>query len=491
MVDSATSKKVYVLNTGGFSGQFFQCLCKNFINWEIEWLAAEELVDRDDVENIEAVVIVADQKFADFCASLPTKWQVKARSYQDVLPEWSDFSNIQCAAVESDKEDEQLTNSKTIAIVLNQNKGYRKSHYAVLSIIESLGWQPILFVRRALNDEYEQRFPTILVSNNFELALAIHKSSIDLLIADNDIRPEMMQRFDMPRLYIPHGVVGLLEHFVDMRSSQRHMYDLIDGPLMRSFTHTFLPTESILNAYVALYEDEENKPDTWLIPGGYLNLDLAISNVDESSERSAILYCPCAIPQSDDYSQRIPVNFPESSLDILEALLTRFPSHDIIFRHHPSAVEEPHFKEAIELINKKLENKPRYIYDTHPTHKQSFSQAQLAVSDASSSAYTFSLSHHLPTVSFLPGFEEKPLQISSKSYVSARQHLGAVETGNVENLMDTVEKLLNAADDVSDAIKRYRQREYFNVGTVAKSLEQTLVSIVERETLPSWVSLVK
>ena len=62
-------------------------------------------------------------------------------------------------------------------------------------------------------------------------------------------------------------------------------------------------------------------------------------------------------------------------------------------------------------------------------------------------------------------------------------------TGDINSLMQTVASLLNATDNVSGAIERFRMQEYFNVGKVAKSLEQTLMLIVEGEPSADWVSL--
>lgn len=494
-----TPKAIVVLNTGGFSRQYADFLQRYYPHWVIDWLSVSALSGTSRalfssaslvqnnvatqqgsglLEKCDALVIVADHKFTEFKDSLPPNWQKKAVNYQDALQYWAKDSQHNKAFIETASS----SNRHLVAIVLNENKGYRKAHYEVLKIIERLHWQPILLCRRMLKDSVEQRFPTCLVNDNFELAILLQQLPVDLLIADNDIPAETMQRLSMPKLYIPHGVVGLLERFVDMNADESHMFSLVDSTLMRCFTHIFVPTASVLSAFMALYDAvlPANKPEVQLISGGYLNLDLAIGHVDTTSVRDAILYCPSAIPQSDQYSQRIPVSFPNDSLAILQALLARFPLQQIIFRHHPSAIETPTFKAAIDAINNALRDEPRYIYDSNPTHKQAFAKAKLVISDASTSAYTFSLSHCLPTISFLPDFEEVPLMINQHAYTSSREQLGAVVIGDITELMQTVENVLNATGDVSDAIKRFRQQEYFNVGKVAKHLEQTLVSIVEK-----------
>lgn len=481
----AAPLSIVVLNSGGFSKHFFEFMQRNFPAWQLYWLTSKELISLSIV--VDTVVIVADQKFDVFRSELAAPWQAKAVNYQDALVQWAPKSQLQSCFLNT--VNAATSAKQRVAVVLNENKGYRKAHYEVLSILEQLDWEPILLCRRLLNDPAEQRFAHCLVENNFELATIIHQLSCDLLIADNDIPPETMQRFTMPRLYIPHGVVGLLERFIDMNADQQHMFTLIDNSLMRSFTHVFVPTASVLAAFIALYQRKDHKPSTWLIPGGYLNLDLAIQAVNLESERNTILYCPSAIPQNDPYSQRIPVSFPHDSFTILHTLLAHFPEHKIMFRHHPSAVEVPRFKAAIDAINEQLQSEPRYIYDVNPTHQEAFAKAQLVISDASTSAYTFSLSHCLPTVSFLPEFIEKPLVIHDEVFSSSRQHLGAVVTGDINSLMQTVASLLNATDNVSGAIERFRMQEYFNVGKVAKSLEQTLMLIVEGEPSADWVSL--
>jgi CDP-glycerol glycerophosphotransferase (TagB/SpsB family) len=122
--------------------------------------------------------------------------------------------------------------------------------------------------------------------------------------------------------------------------------------------------------------------------------------------------------------------------------------------------------------------------DANADYTESYSLADLMVTDLSGTGFTFSFSFGRPTIYFAPDAEaERGL---SGLQFDARHRIGAL-VRDIDGLIGKTAELCHR--DMSDEIERFRDETVFNVGKSAAYIVDCLENILSGCERPEWVRL--
>jgi hypothetical protein len=220
-----------------------------------------------------------------------------------------------------------------------------------------------------------------------------------------------------------------------------------------------------------------------LLPAGYPKLDLMLASHStkrrpaDRSERSTIVYAP-----THHYS----VNECLASLchqgeGIINALIAE--GYRVIFRPHPVSFSDQDGP-VIDRICQFHANNPNFSLDASTDYRESYSSADLMITDLSGTGFTFSFSFCRPTIFFAPDAGAE-LGLSGLQF-DARHRIGAL-VRDIDELVVKTSELCNR--DMTDEIERFRDETVFNVGKSAAYIVDCLEDILSGCEHPEWVRL--
>jgi hypothetical protein len=469
--------KYIILNSGGFSRSFFDHMNDASTN-QYEFLDRQQLsrVDQTQRKTLD-IIVVADWSFEEIVSDLKQLDFCNFIKYGNYL--LGDNSGIAPEGYALN-----AANTKQVAIRISDHLGYRKPYYAIVEAVKKANLQPILFSFSKLNDPLEKDNFFVQLKDGFQLYH--YAKQTQLLIADANLLASPMQALTIPKLYIPHGFLGIYERNIELNISADLILENHSKKIFQPFSHAFLPSNFVFRFFRGLAEKDNKINNLSLIPGGYINLDMAMkSDTAEKQQRDAILYCPGAIPKNNLHAD-LPMSFPDQSQQILSSLLDNFPDEKVIFRHHPSAVYDSYQKSKIDEINEAFKHRINYIYDANPTHAESFSRAKLMISDSSTSSYTYALSQLRPVLYFLPHAPGLKISFNQVDYDSVKHKIGKLILNSIPELIAETKEALTNQEKYQRVLLEFRNEQFFNISQVAKYLQNTIEKLCNGEQSSDW-----
>jgi CDP-glycerol glycerophosphotransferase (TagB/SpsB family) len=221
-----------------------------------------------------------------------------------------------------------------------------------------------------------------------------------------------------------------------------------------------------------------------LIPAGYPKLDLILTSRStkrrpaEASIRRTVVYAPT---HSSSLNEDL-TSLWHYGETIINALLAE--GHRVIFRPHPGSLDDSHDRPVIDQICQRHTDNLNFSLDTSRNYTESYSLADLMVTDLSGTGFTFSFTFGRPCIFFSPSAEaERGLR---GIQFEARHRIGAV----VRNVDEMIEKISELCErDMTDEIERFRDETVFNVGKSAAYIVNCLEDILSGCERPEWVHL--
>jgi len=219
-----------------------------------------------------------------------------------------------------------------------------------------------------------------------------------------------------------------------------------------------------------------------LVPAGYPKLDLLLASHSlkrrpTNASVRAVVYAP---------THRYSLNEGLVSLchygeAIINALLAE--GHRVIFRPHPGSLFDQD-RPVIDRICQLHEDNPNFSLDRSEDYRESYSLADLMVTDLSGTGFTFSFGFGRPCIFFSPNTEaERGLR---GIQFEARHRIGTV-VRDVDEMIDKTSELCDR--NMTDEIERFRDEAIFNVGKSATYIVDCLEDILSGCERPEWVRL--
>jgi hypothetical protein len=224
-----------------------------------------------------------------------------------------------------------------------------------------------------------------------------------------------------------------------------------------------------------------------LIPAGYPRLDLLLASLStrrrpaDPSNRSTVIYAPTNRSALDwnTTAWRI-ASLCDWGEEIISALLAA--GQRVIFRPHLLSRMGGDDRLVVERICQLHANNPSFSLDVSDDYTESYSLADIMVTDLSGAGFSFSLAVSRPCIFFSPDAEaEKGLH---GIQFDARHRIGAVVRNTNELIAKTSELCRR---DMTDEIERFREEAIFNVGHSAAYTVTCLEDILSGSRRPEWV----
>jgi hypothetical protein len=220
-----------------------------------------------------------------------------------------------------------------------------------------------------------------------------------------------------------------------------------------------------------------------LLPAGYPKLDLMLAS--QSTKRrptdapleSTVVYAPTHVYGANESFTSIR-RYAEA---IISALLA--DGYRVIFRPHPLSFTDED-RPLIDRICQLHAANPRFSLDKATDYTESYSSADLMVTDISGTGFTFSLTYSRPCIFFAPdGEAERGL---SGIQFDCRHRTGAL----VRSIGEMIEKASELCrTDMTAEIERFRDEFVFNVGKSASYIVDCLEDILSARERPEWIRL--
>jgi len=219
-----------------------------------------------------------------------------------------------------------------------------------------------------------------------------------------------------------------------------------------------------------------------LIPAGYPKLDLAIGWSESSShgiKRSplTIVYAPTHVYEVNEELASLRAH----GKMIVSTLLDE--GYHLIFRPHPVSFGDAD-KELVSEIVSTYSRNDRFELDNSKEYQNSYSRADVMVTDLSGTGFTFALSFCRPAVFFAPN-EAAEIDLNGIQF-SEREAIGGVarSTSQICCLIKLFE-----SSNIEESIKEYRCRRVFNVGHSADYIVECLFDILKGTERMEWLRL--
>jgi hypothetical protein len=221
----------------------------------------------------------------------------------------------------------------------------------------------------------------------------------------------------------------------------------------------------------------------WLLPAGYPKLDILLNSrvtrrrSADPSVSSTVVYAPT---HSYSVIERL-VSLVHYGEAIVNALLTE--GHRVIFRPHPvsfGSSERP----VVDRICRLHAGNPNFSLDTSADYTESYSLADLMVTDISGTGFTFSFGFCRPCIFFAPNADAET-GLNGIQF-DGRHRIGAM-VRDIDGLIGKTAELCHR--DMADEIERFRDEIVFNVGKSAGYIVDCLEDILSGRERPEWVRL--
>ena len=154
--------------------------------------------------------------------------------------------------------------------------------------------------------------------------------------------------------------------------------------------------------------------------------------------------------------------------------------YHVILRPHPQSFISD--KALMDRLTKELKDIPNIEWDRNPDGFKSLSRARLMISDVSSVIFDFAFVFLRPVIAVGNG----PLKAGFEAWsiphpaweMEALPSLGKrVLPGQESEILDTVKKLLNQHQDMTEAIRRVRNENVVNFGCAAEPIAEELIRL--------------
>jgi CDP-Glycerol:Poly(glycerophosphate) glycerophosphotransferase len=212
-----------------------------------------------------------------------------------------------------------------------------------------------------------------------------------------------------------------------------------------------------------------------LIPAGYPKLDLVLASRSTKLRPTGQRVNPTVV-----YAPTHSVALRQHAEAVISALLAQ--GHRVIFRPHPLSLNAQ--RDIIEQVCELCAGNPNFSLDVNKDYTESYSLADIMVTDLSGTAFTFSFSFSKPSIFFVPNAETER-GLSGIQY-DARHRIGAL-VRDLDEMVEKVSELCNR--DMTDEIELFRDETMFNVGKSARYIVDCLEEILSGRERPEWVRL--
>jgi hypothetical protein len=361
-----------------------------------------------------------------------------------------------------------------------------KKQYDVLFACDTVRWQNIKLVVQDLIDKRPDlklgvAFPGSRdeledFSNLAGVTTIAHANIYTLYLFDTRILylpiPDLPRLLSPPNACVVHGLMSIAS--LDGVYSDHHFdgfdYIVCGGPHhVDSFRRLALRRPILLG--------------TRLLPAGYPKLDLMLDSHStkqrptDSSVKSTVVYAPTHTDRANESFATIR-HYGEA---IISGLLA--DGHRVIFRPHPLSFADED-RHLIDRICQLHASNPRFSLDKTKHYAQSYSSADLMVTDISGTGFTFSLTFSRPCIFFAPNAEaERGLR---GIQFDCRHRIGAL-VRNIDEMIEKTSELCHA--DMTSEIERFRGELVFNVGKSASYIVNCLEDILSGRERSEWVRL--
>ena len=222
---------------------------------------------------------------------------------------------------------------------------------------------------------------------------------------------------------------------------------------------------------------------TWLLPAGYPKLDLmlgakpAAQRSRESPVKPTIVYAPTHVDQATESL----ASLRRHGEAIVDALLAG--GYRVIFRPHPWSFADQD-RALIDRICELHAGNPGFSLDRSKDYTESYSSADLMVTDISGTGFTFSLTFGRPCIFFAPSAEAE-LGLTGIQFDS-RHRIGA-PVRSIDEMIEKSSQLCQS--DRAEDIRRFRDEFLFNVGGSAAYIAAGLEDVLSGRERPEWIRL--
>lgn len=218
-----------------------------------------------------------------------------------------------------------------------------------------------------------------------------------------------------------------------------------------------------------------------LVPAGYPKLDLVLKEKFETPNLDADVYTVVYAPTHVYSVNESLASLRQYGQDIVELLLKS--GCRVIFRPHPVSFRDQD-KDLVSKIIQSHSGNPMFTVDRSKNYTESYSKANLMVTDLSGTGFTYSLSFLRPSVFFCcnPDSEAGLHGIQFED----REKIGAVAR-SLDELADLVTQLRYS--DISGIIIEYRAKQFFNVGSSAEYIVNNMDLILSNGLQPDWLKI--
>lgn len=249
--------------------------------------------------------------------------------------------------------------------------------------------------------------------------------------------------------------------------------------------YNLLPTKAVFNSTKDLLMEYQHllKKDICLIPFGYPKLDKLLNDLKELKDvkKDAICYAPTIMMHDKEFVDTLSLN---NGVFIIGELLKNFPKYKIIFRPHPKTIEYNAGKEYLNEILKQFSSNPNFIYDKENYHINTFSRTKLLISDFSGVSQSFAFATNNPVLSLSKdGFDKQYKKVLKAKDI--RKKFGMV-LNDTSQLVQKVTYILDNKKKYKSKIKKYKEKEMYNMGNTAKYLVDNFEYIKNNVKNPDW-----
>jgi CDP-Glycerol:Poly(glycerophosphate) glycerophosphotransferase len=220
-----------------------------------------------------------------------------------------------------------------------------------------------------------------------------------------------------------------------------------------------------------------------LVPAGYPKLDLMLASHSttrrptDPSRRSTVVYAPTHISSLSDHLTSLS-HYGEA---IVNALIVE--GNRVIFRPHKASFADQD-RPVIDRICQLHADNPNFSLDMSEDYTETYSSADLMVTDLSGTGFTFSFSFGRPCI-FFSASEEAERGLRGIQF-EARHRIGAL-VRDINEMLEKTSELCNR--DMTEEIERFRDETVFNVGKSAAYIVDCLEDILSGRKRPEWVRL--
>ena len=221
-----------------------------------------------------------------------------------------------------------------------------------------------------------------------------------------------------------------------------------------------------------------------LLPAGYPKLDLMLALGKQrprpQSTKITVVYAPTHLYWANRNLTSL-VHYGEA---IVDALLTE--GYHVIFRPHGASlnlndiVERP----VVERIRRSHTDNPNFSFDSRADYTDSYSRADLMVTDVSGTGFTYSFGFGKPAIFFAPNANAE--QGLSGIQFEGRDRIGAL-VRNIDELIRKTTELRHR--NMAAEIERFRSEAVYNVGDSAAYIATCLEDILSGHERPEMIQL--